>query len=244
MKIVIDVTEGTVELSHNGKTVCFALSPAFAEKPTTPFHEIEEQLGIKGDSLEDLGLILEDVADFKWRLNAPPADPTYAPLAQSIADEIDNALLEGVHPFTREPDPKGPFYVCAPAVEDRIEPRMFTYYRDSNTILHETETVIDESGREIAVIERRPVMGLYGLPGRRPTPKPRKVTINGTEMTINRVFLGYRDVCRLAGQPDGASITFFGETYEGVPTEGILSRGQVLVVMRKMHITCVVTGAA
>lgn len=71
------------------------------------------------------------------------------------------------------------------------------------------------------------------------------ITINGSAVGwVHDDLLTYEEICRLAGQPECASVTYSVKLDGDASRSGILSKGKSVKTASGMHIACVVTGNA
>ena len=72
-----------------------------------------------------------------------------------------------------------------------------------------------------------------------------KITINGVAVEWpHDDRLAYEDICKLAGQPDYASVTYHAKLGGDASRSGILAKGDAVKTVGGMTISCIVTGAA
>lgn len=71
------------------------------------------------------------------------------------------------------------------------------------------------------------------------------ITINGSAVGwVHEDPLTYEEICRMAGQPEHASVTYHVKLDGDASRSGILSRGKSVRTATGMRIDCVVTGSA
>lgn len=73
--------------------------------------------------------------------------------------------------------------------------------------------------------------------------QPYRVNINGTAYEWGKPSIGHEDICRLAGEPVHASVTW-SHKLRGRTISGMTSPGRVISAFDGMKIDCVVTGNA
>lgn len=71
------------------------------------------------------------------------------------------------------------------------------------------------------------------------------ITVNGAAVGwVHDDPLTYEEICRQAGQPEYASVTYSAKMDGDASRSGILSKGKSVRTVAGMHISCVVTGNA